>query len=225
MKLKINNIQFKKDMKNIIEYSEGFLDGTKAGKTLFFRNLSIEVKNILEQFIDSNASVSPQTLHHMYEWNQVGQASGRLFNINSVATGYGINFTASFNQSQTIKDGSRVPFYDKARIVEFGIPVVIKPKTSNVLVFEDNGDTVFTAGPINVNNPGGDAAQGGFEKTFNMFFSRYLSQAFLRSTGVASYLERPMVYKSNLQQGKRMGRSAGYKTGYRWIANAGMTGR
>lgn len=225
MKLTINNIQFQKDMKNIIQYSEGFLDGTKAGKNLFFRNLGIEVKNILEEFIDSNAAVSPQTLHHMYEWNQVGTPGGRLFNINAVSNGYGVNFTASFNQSQTVKSGSRVPFYDKARIIEFGIPVVIKAKTSNVLAFEDNGDTIFTPGPINVDNPGGMAAQGGFEKTFNMFFSRYLSQAFLRSTGIAAYLERPTVYKSNLPEGKRAGRSAGYKTGYRWIANAGITGR
>jgi len=53
MKLTINSIQFQKDMKNIIGYSEGFLDGTKAGKVLFFRNLGLEVKNILEEFIDS----------------------------------------------------------------------------------------------------------------------------------------------------------------------------
>lgn len=225
MKLKINSVQFQKDMNNIIQYSQGFLDGTRAGKIQFFRNLGAEVKNILEEFIDSNASVDPQTLHHMYEWNQVGQASGRLFNINAVSNGYGVNFTASFNQSQTIKDGSRVPFYDKARIIEFGIPVIIKAKTSNVLAFEDNGETVFTPGPIGVTNPGGVAAQGGFEKTFNMFFSRYLSQAFLRSTGIAAYLEKPMLYKSNLPQGKRTGRSAGYKTGYRWIASAGMLGR
>lgn len=225
MRLKINNVQFQKDMNNIIQYSQGFLDGTKAGKIQFFRNLGAEIKNILEEFIDSNASVDPQTLHHMYEWNQVGQASGRLFNINAVSNGYGVNFTASFNQSQTIKDGSRVPFYDKARIIEFGIPVVIEAKTSNVLAFEDNGETVFTPGPINVTNPGGVAAQGGFEKTFNVFFSRYLSQAFLRSTGIAAYLEKPMLYKSNLPQGKRTGRSAGYKTGYRWIASAGITGR
>jgi hypothetical protein len=225
MKLTFNNVQFQKDMKNIIGYSEGFLDGTRAGKILFFRNLGMEVKNILEEFIDSNASVSPQTLHHMYEWNQVGQASGRLFNITAIANSAGVNFSSSFNQSQTIKDGSRVPFYDKARIVEFGIPVVIKTKQSNVLVFEDNSETVFTAGPISVDNPGGTPAQGGFEKTFNMFFARYLSQAFLRSTGIAAYLERPTVYKSNLPQGKRTGRSAGYKTGYRWIASAGITGR
>jgi hypothetical protein len=225
MKLKINNAQFQKDMKNIMGYSQGFLDGTKAGKLAFFKDLSIEVKNILEEFIDSNASVSPQTLHHMYEWNQLGQASGRLFNIVAVANNYGITFTSSFNQSQTIKNGSRVPFYDKARIMELGIPIVIKAKESKVLVFEDNGDTVFTAGPINVPNPGGAAAQGGFEKTFNMFFSKYLSQAFLRSTGITAYLEKPIVYKANLPKGKKVGRSAGYNTGYRWIASAGVVGR
>jgi hypothetical protein len=225
MKLKINNMQFQKDMKNIMEYSQGFLDGTKAGRVVFFKELGLEVKNILEEFIDSNASVSPQTLHHMYEWNQLGQASGRLFNIIAVSNSYGITFTSSFNQSQTVKNGSRVPFYDKARIMELGIPVVIKAKESKVLVFEDNGDTVFTAGPINISDPGGAAAQGGFEKTFNMFFSKYLSQAFLRSTGITAYLEKPIVYKANLTQGKKVGRSAGYKTGYRWIASAGITGR
>jgi hypothetical protein len=225
MKLKINNMQFQKDMKNIMEYSQGFLDGTKAGRVVFFKELGLEVKNILEEFIDSNASVSPQTLHHMYEWNQLGQASGRLFNITAVSNSYGITFTSSFNQSQTIKNGSRVPFYDKARIMELGIPVVIKAKESKVLVFEDNGDTVFTAGPINISDPGGAAAQGGFEKTFNMFFSKYLSQAFLRSTGITAYLEKPIVYKANLTQGKKVGRSAGYKTGYRWIASAGVVGR
>ena len=218
-------MQFQKDMKNIMEYSQGFLDGTKAGRVVFFKELGLEVKNILEEFIDSNASVSPQTLHHMYEWNQLGQASGRLFNITAVSNSYGITFTSSFNQSQTIKNGSRVPFYDKARIMELGIPVVIKAKESKVLVFEDNGDTVFTAGPINISDPGGAAAQGGFEKTFNMFFSKYLSQAFLRSTGITAYLEKPIVYKANLTQGKKVGRSAGYKTGYRWIASAGVVGR
>ena len=178
MKLKVNSVQFQKDMNNIIKYSEGFLDGTKAGKVLFFRNLAIEVKNILEEFIDSNASVSPQTLHHMYEWNQVGQDSGRLFKINAVANGYGINFTAAFNQSQTIKDGSRVPFYDKARIIEFGIPVVIEPRTSNVLVFEDNGDTVFTAGPVNVINLEEVADRGGFEKQLIWFLINFLIKHF-----------------------------------------------
>lgn len=224
MKLKINNIQFEKDMRNIVSYSQGFLDGAKAGRVLFFRSLGQEVKNIIEQFVDSNASVSPQTLHHMYEWNQVGQSEGRLFTINAVSTSQGITFTSSLKQSQSIKDGSRVPFYDKARIIEFGIPVTIKPVYSRVLAFDSNGETIFTPQPVTVTNPGGDAATGGLEKTLDMFFNRYLSQSFLRKTGVSAYLENPIVYKSNLAQGKKMGRSAGYKTGYRWIASAGVTG-
>lgn len=224
MKLKINNVQFQKDMKNVVQYAEGFLDGTRAGKIQFFRNLAVETKNILEEFIDSNASVNPQALHHMYEWNQVGNPSGRLFSINTVSNGYGINFTATFSQSKTVKAGSRVPFYDKARIMEYGVPVTITPKNANVLAFESNGDTVFTAGPVNVVDPGGVAAQGGFERTFNSFFSKYLSQAFLRSSGIAAYLENPKLFASNLPQGKRSGRAAGYKTGYRWIATAGAIG-
>jgi hypothetical protein len=55
-----------------------------------------------------------------------------------------------------------------------------------------------------------------------MFFNRYFSQAFLRVSGVAQYLENPRAYKKNIQAGKRVGRSKGVSTGYRWIANAGV---
>jgi hypothetical protein len=91
-----------------------------------------------------------------------------------------------------------------------------------VLAFENNGETVFTKGPITVENPGGTAAQGGFEKVLDMFFNKYFSQAFLRVSGIAQYIENPQVYKKNLQAGKRVGRSHGVSTGYRWIANAGV---
>jgi len=61
-----------------------------------------------------------------------------------------------------------------------------------------------------------------FEKVFDMFFNRYFSQAFLRVSGIAQYLENPQVYKKNLQAGKKMGKTKGVSTGYRWIANAGV---
>jgi hypothetical protein len=106
--------------------------------------------------------------------------------------------------------------------MEEGIPVTIRPKAAQVLAFEDNGETVFTQGPVRVDNPGGTKVQGGFEKVFDMFFNRYFSQAFLRVSGVAQYLENPILYKKDMQAGKKMGRTKGISTGYRWIANAGI---
>ena len=176
----------------------------------------------MKEFIDSNARVNPNMLHHIYEWNQTGSPSARLYDISYTTSNLGLSFRSSFRQSTSIKDGSRTPFYDKARIMEDGIPVTIRPKVAQVLVFDDNGETIFTRNEIKVNNPGGTEVQGGFEKVFDMFFNRYFSQAFLRVSGIARYLENPVVYRKDMAAGKRLGRSKGLSTGYRWIANAGV---
>ena len=39
IKMSINSKQFQKEMNNIMEYSYGFLDGVKAGKAVFLKNL------------------------------------------------------------------------------------------------------------------------------------------------------------------------------------------
>jgi hypothetical protein len=44
----------------------------------------------------------------------------------------------------------------------------------------------------------------------------------LRVSGVAQYLENPEVYRKDMQAGKKMGKTKGLSTGYRWIANAGV---
>jgi hypothetical protein len=106
--------------------------------------------------------------------------------------------------------------------MEEGIPVIIRPKVAQALAFEDNGETVFTKNEVRVDNPGGTEVQGGFEKVFDMFFNRYFSQAFLRVSGIAKYLENPIVYRKDMAAGKKLGRSKGLSTGYRWIANAGV---
>jgi hypothetical protein len=221
MRAVFNSSGFKKEMSNIVDYSIGFLEGVEKGKTVFLKTLGMETVELMKQFIDSNARINPDMLHHIYEWNQTGSPNARLYDISYTTSNLGLSFKSSFSQSTSIKNGSRTPFYDKARIMEEGIPVVIRPKVAQVLAFEDNGETVFTQGPVRVDNPGGTEVQGGFEKVFDMFFNRYFSQAFLRVSGVAQYLENPHVYKKDMQSGKKMGRTKGVSTGYRWIANAG----
>jgi hypothetical protein len=217
-----NSNQFKKDMNNIVNYSIGFLEGVHRGKTVFLKTIGMETVEIMKEFIDSNARVNPEMLHHVYEWTMAGSPDARLYDISYTTSNLGLSFRSSFSQSTSIKEGSRTPFYDKARIMEYGIPVTIRPKVSQVLAFDDNGETVFTRGPIEIMNPGGTEVEGGFEKVFEMFFNKYFSQAFLRTSGVAKYLENPQVYKKNMPAGKKMGKAKGLSTGYRWIANAGM---
>lgn len=222
MRAVFNSAQFKKEMNNIVDYSMGFLEGIQRGKTIFLKTIGVETVELMKEFIDSNARVNPDMLHHVYEWNQTGSPSARLYDISYTTSNLGLSFRSSFRQSTSIKNGSRTPFYDKARIMEEGIPVVIRPRVAQALAFEDNGETVFTKNEVRVDNPGGTEVQGGFEKVFDMFFNRYFSQAFLRVSGIARYLENPVVYRKDMAAGKKLGRSKGLSTGYRWIANAGV---
>jgi hypothetical protein len=222
MRAVFNSNQFKKEMNNIVNYSVGFLEGVQKGKTVFLKSLGMETVEVMKEFIDSNARVNPQMLHHVYEWTMTGSPDARLYDISYTTSNLGLSFRSSFSQSSSIKDGSRTPFYDKARIMEEGIPVTIVPKVAQVLAFEDGGETIFTRGPVQIMNPGGTEVEGGFEKVFDMFFNKYFSQAFLRTSGVAKYLENPQVYRKDMPAGKKMGKSKGLSTGYRWIANAGM---
>lgn len=222
MRAVYNTKKFKKEMNNIVNYSFGFLDGVQKGKTPFLRSLGVNTVEIMKQFVDSNARVNPEMLHHIYEWNRTGSPSARLYDISFTTSNIGLSFKSSFRQSQSIKNGSKVPFYDKARVIEDGIAVTIRPKNSEVLSFEEDGEMVFTKSPIRVENPGGTEAQGGFERTLDLFFDKYFSQSFLRTSGVAQYLENPEVYKKNLRAGKARGRSKGVSVGYVWVANAGV---
>lgn len=217
LNLTIDSKQFDKDIKNVIQYSLGFFEGVRQGMPNFYKNFGAGVLEGLKSFIDANARVSPALLHHVYEWNQTGSPSARLFDIDFVVTGNGLSFNSTFRQSTSIKNGSRVPFYDKARIMEYGIPVNIVPK-SRVLAFQDGGDTVFTSKPVTVSNPGGNVA-GEYEKTFNMFFTNYFTQAYLQSSGILAYLSSPADFEKNLS--KRGGRSKGVAVGRAWISKAG----
>ena len=218
----MNDKMFKKDMKNIIEYSVGFLEGAQAGKTQFLNNIGKLTTEILEEYIDSNARVNPKALHHIYEWYKVGSPDARLYNINYTISNLGLSFVSTMKQSTSIKDGSSVPFYNKAKIMEEGTPVTIKPNKASVLVFEDGGDTIFTKGKVTITNPGGSQVEGSFERVVNTFFNKYFTQAFLKTSGIQQYLSNPVVYSRNLKSGKSSGRSKGMQVGYRWIANAGI---
>lgn len=220
--VKLNSTKLVSDLNNIAQYSFGFLDGVNKGKNVFLNNIGVFTKELLEQYIDSNARSNPQMLHHVYEWHRTGSPDARLFDIRYTVSGRGLSFYSSFRQSTSIKNGSNVPFYNKAKIIEEGIPVTIRPVRSQVLAFEDDGEQVFTRSPIEVLNPGGTRAEGGFQKTLNMFFTKYFTQAFLKASGIKDHLKNPVIYKKNMAKGKATGKSAGVSTGYIWITNAGV---
>jgi hypothetical protein len=105
--------------------------------------------------------------------------------------------------------------------MENGIPVRIIPVAAKALVFENNGETVFSKKEVIVQNPGGDGVRGSFLKIFDQFFNQYFSQAFILSSGVLQDLKSISDFAENLNRGKKFGRSAGLDSGRRWISEAG----
>jgi hypothetical protein len=206
-------------MNNIIDYSIGFTDGVEKGKPIFLEKLASTTSDFLNMYIDSAAKSNPQFLHHVYEWYQSGNPDSRLFEIKFNIKGGNILFTSQFKQSQSIANGAREPFYDKANIMENGGNLRIAPKNAQVLAFQINGEDVFTPNPVTIKNPGG-RVQGEFENIFDQFFSRYFSQSFLQSSGLIKHLETPSEFSKKLSSGAKQGKSAGISAGYTWVTNA-----
>jgi hypothetical protein len=216
--IKTNN--FEKELLNIANYSMGFLEGAQKGKKVFLDNLGRGVIFALGQYIDVEARANRDALHHVYEWYQTGSPQARLFDINYTVSNLGLSINSTFRQSRTLQQDATTPFYNKAKIMEDGIPVVIRPKKNSVLRFYEGGETVFTSKPVTVRNPGGNQVEGSFERVFDEFMARYFTQAFLRASGISDYISNPIIYKKNIAAGAKQGRSKGVSTGYKWITNA-----
>ena len=221
LKLMIDSKQFTREMNNIMKYSTGFIEGIQRGKKPLYAALGPQISELASEFVDANARVSPELLHHVYEWHRTGSPESRLFDVDFTISNIGLTFKTSFKQSTSIKNGSNVPFYNKAEIMENGIGVTIRPKRANALRFEIDGQEIYTSREVHVENPGGQT-QGQFQNTISNFFGIYFRQSFLQSSGLAQHFKYPKVYEKNLNAAKRGGRSLGLKTGYQWVVNAGV---
>lgn len=222
MKIDFNANDFISKLNGLTEYSIGFIDGIELGKPVFMNNFGESVIESLKDFVDTNARVNPRALHHVYEWYQTGSPAARLFDIQYIVRGKNsLSFNYTFSQSSSFSRGSTEPFYNKAQIMENGTAVIIRAKNKDVLSFNDNGTQVFTKKPIVIENPGGNDVQGSFEKTLNLFFDSYFTQAFLKTSGILDYLGNPSIYKTNLKSGIRGGKAYGEKIGYQWITKGG----
>ena len=216
---KFDTTQFTREMNNIVQYSMGFLEGAQKGKTVLFQKIGVETIELMKQFIDSNARANPSALHHVYEWYQTGSPDARLFDLQYTISNLGLSFRSTFSQSTSVREGSKVPFYDKARMMEAGVSITVRPRSANVLKFNVDGEDVFTPNPVEIKQPGGEAVAGSFERVFDSFFGNYFTQSFLRVSGLLDHLSDASVFKKNLSSGKRSGKAAGLATGFRWISN------
>jgi hypothetical protein len=219
--IKFDDRIFFKDLMNITGYSEGFLKGAELGKEKLAHSLASNAVEIFKDFVDQQARVDKQMYHHIYEWYQVGNPGARLFDINYVVRDGGISFNGTFTQSISVSNGSNQPFYDKAKIMERGLPVTISPVNASVLTFNVDGQQVFTPNPITIEHPGGTHVMGSFERLFDLFFKEHFKQSVLDLTGITQYLSNAKAYKDNFKAGKTGGKAKGVEVGYNWITKAG----
>lgn len=215
-----DNKELNRILNNSVKYSNGFLDGVDAGQIIFMNQLGQFVADALGQYIDAQARANPDKLHHVYEWNATGSMSARLFDFDVAATKGLINITGKFLPSRSISENSSEPFVNKAYIMENQIGITISPKNSDVLVFESDGETVFTAKDIYIANPGGDAVANGFGSTVDFFFSNFFTNALLRP--FMKEISNPQEFSQFFPQGTRSGYPVGMSAGQKYITSVGV---
>lgn len=219
--IKMDTKQLNKILNNTVSYSFGFLEGSEINQIQFNIELGQFIKETLYKYIDSKARMSPEKLHHVYEWGQVGSSSGRLFDFNVKSSKRIIRFTGKFLDSKSISEGSNEPFLDKATVMENKISITIEPKNSSVLVFEDEGQTIFTSKTIEVSDPGGAEVAGSFSSVVDSFFNNYLTAGILKGSGIFDSLKTPREYTDNFVKGTKDGRGSGIRAGRKYMSLPG----
>jgi hypothetical protein len=218
--VKINAMQLNKTLNNVVDYSEGFLKGIDM-KSIEFNN---EVANFthaaLNKYIDSQARMNPLRLHHVYEWGKAGNQSSRLFEFDTRVLGRTISFSGKFLPSKSISNTSSEPFVNKANIMENDIQVVIEPKNSDVLVFENNGETVFTTNAIYIDHPGGDEVAGSFGETVSNFFDNYFTNGLLKP--LINKLSTASEFAASFSSGAKSGSNVGIRAGKEYLNLKGI---
>ena len=153
------------------------LTSNKAFQRLFKTTIFNQIDQDFGLFIDSQARTKPKSLHHVYEWNKTGQTTSRLFKLNRIdSTGlsFKINYDLKLSKSsvptKNRKQKSRYVFANKAAVMEKGMPITIRPKSAERLVFEIDGEAVFMpkGKSVTVRSPGGRESTN----QFNLAYSR-----------------------------------------------------
>lgn len=171
-------------------------------KIMFNRTIFNQIEKDFGDYVDAKARLSPKTLHHVYEWGQSGNRESRLFKLGQTPSnqiGFLLNYdlldSKSFVRSSNSKN--RHVFIKKAEVMELGKTVVIRPRNSERLVFEIDGETIFMpkGASVTVVKPGGNAVKGSFFALYKHFFTSQLVSASIKKSGFQN-LFRSSLLKS-----------------------------
>lgn len=176
-------------------------------KNLFKTTIFNQIEKDFGEYIDSQARVRPRSLHHVYEWNKVGVPTSRLFRISRFDTdglsfriNYDFKLSKSSVPSKNKKQKKKYIFANKALVMETGMPVVIRPRSAERLVFELDGETVFMpkGTSVTVKRPGGAQATNQFALSYGRFFGGQLVNSSIKSSGLQRIFNSKMTKALNI---------------------------
>lgn len=201
---------FNKKMNGLTGYAEGFVTTLSENENKVADTIADEAIDSAYTYIDTMARMHPDRLHHVYEWPRAGDASSRLFNFISEAIGKNkYQIRSNFIDSKMPASTSGQVFTNKASIMEAGKPLVIKPKKSPVLVFEVDGETIFTPNEVHIANPGGNTS-GSFEAVVKDF-QQYFESTFPKSKLSSKIKKLGRVFRPGQNPSKAAGQTAALK--------------
>jgi hypothetical protein len=208
-------------LKNTIDYSSAYLAELNRNKKLLNEKVGSLSIDVFYEYLDSLARSHPGMLHHVYEWGQVGDPQARLFELTLSVNGTSAVIDAQFLESEIPADNASEPFYDKATVMEEGIPVTIKEVDAKALFFEIDGEEFFRVGPITIMNPGGAATRGSFVQAFNEFYGQYFIDFYLNSIKFYKYFSDHNQYEKYFSSAaKGSAASKGRLAAMSWIMNS-----
>lgn len=219
LSIRLDGKEAKKVLDNVVAYSNGFIKETKAKESTIVRNLAETSIASFYDYLDGLARTNQGMLHHIYEWGEVGNPSARLVELQKRMSKSSANIEAEFLQSSSIPQGGNEPFYNKAEIMEDGIPITVQAVEAQAMFFQIDGQEYFRSGPITIENPGGEATRGSFLKAFEEFYNVYFDQVYLRAIKFYDHFENPKGFSSGVSQAAKSGNAYGIgrTTALKWI--------
>jgi len=150
--------------------------------------------------VDRFSATNPKRMHHIYEWNKVGNPSARLFVLNRMILVNGnMTINANFKQSKTpvpidpelLSAGptgkvvtKRNIFKNKAEVMESGKPVRYQAKKMLAFMGSDLGIKFIQPGTtVNNNNPGGKYVKGSLATFMSAWYNKN-AQTIMDSSGL-----------------------------------------
>lgn len=218
--IKFDGKEATKMLNNIVAYSNGFIKETEAKQSTITKKLAETSIEAFYDYLDVLARTNPGMLHHVYEWGQVGNPEARLVELKKeISSGKSAVITSDFLTSESTPEGGNEPFYEKATIMEEGLPITVQSVQAQAMFFQINGEEYFRTGPIVIENPGGEATRGSFLRAFEEFYNVYFDNVYLKAIRFYDHFRNPKGFASGFNRAAKSGNAAGIgrTTALKWV--------